>query len=247
MISALDLPSTADRARAQLPDRAACNRREALVDADLVRRFNAGDESAFDEIARRHRDRLFAVALGVLHNRADADEIVQDALLRAFRALGDFRGDSSLATWLHRIALNLARNRYWYFFRRRRHTSLSFESTFSDDNHATFADLIASDAAGPARVVQADEFGALVEQCMDKIGPGHRKILLLRNAQHWSYQAIGHSLGIKIGTVKSRLARARESLRAQLAATCPDFGPDALPTAWFEPLRPGAGVAALCA
>lgn len=249
MISSIDSSSSSAQVRPEtpVPERAALARLEALTDADLVRRFNAGDESAFAEIVTRHRERLFAVALGVLHNRADADEIAQDALVRAYRALAQFRGDSSLATWLHRIALNLARNRYWYFFRRRRHASLSFDSAFSDENQATLADLVASDAAGPERVAQADEFSAIIEQCMERIGPGHRKILALRNAEHRSYQAIGRSLGIKVGTVKSRIARARESLRMQLAAACPEFGPEAQPTAWFDPVRPGAGVAALCA
>jgi RNA polymerase sigma-70 factor (ECF subfamily) len=249
MISSIDSSSYSARVSPEtpVPERVALARREALIDAGLVRRFNAGDEPAFAEIVARHRERLFAVAFGVLHNRADADEIAQDALVRAYRALGGFRGDSSLATWLHRIALNLARNRYWYFFRRRRHASLSFDSAFSDENQSTLADLVASDAAGPARVAQAGEFGELVEQCMDRIGSGHRKILLLRNAEHWSYRAIGRSLGIKVGTVKSRIARARESLRVQLAAACPEFGPEAQPTAWFDPVRPGAGVEALCA
>jgi len=249
MISSIDSSSSSAQIRPEtpIPERVALARREALIDAELVRRFNSGDESAFNEIMLRHRERLFAVALGVLHNRADADEIAQDALVRAYRALADFRGDSSLATWLHRIALNLARNRYWYFFRRRRHASLSFDSAFSDENQATLADLVASDAAGPARVAQADEFGELVGQCMERIGAGQRKILLLRNAQHWSYQAIGRSLGIKVGTVKSRIARARESLRLQLADACPEFGPDAQPMAWFDPVRPGAGVEAICA
>ncbi len=220
--------------------------REALFDAELVRRFNSGDEPAFNEIVARHRERLFAVALGVLHNRADADEIAQDAFVRAYRALENFRGDASLATWLHRIALNLARNRYWYFFRRRRHAAVSFDCAFSDENQATLADLVASDAAGPAHVAQAEEFGILVAACMARLTRPQREILTLRNALHRSYAEIARELRIKVGTVKSRVARAREELRRLLAEACPEFGPEATPEAWFDAARPAGAVAALC-
>jgi len=105
---------------------------EAAYDATLVTRFNAGDESAFVEIMRRYHNRLFSLAHNLLRNAADAEEIVQDAFIRAHRGLANFRGDSSLATWLYRIALNLSRNRYWYFFRRRRQDSLSLDHSLKD-------------------------------------------------------------------------------------------------------------------
>ena len=89
---------------------------ESILDVDLVQRFNGGDESAFEEIMNRHKTRIFAAAMALLRNHADAEEITQDTFVRAHRGLAAFRGDSSLATWLHRIAVNLARNRYWYFF-----------------------------------------------------------------------------------------------------------------------------------
>src|SRR5579883_1178027 len=97
----------------------------AIEDTELVRRFVGGDETAFVEIMRRYQAKIFAVAHSLLHNHADAEEITQDTFIRAHRNLPRFRGDSSLATWLHRIAVNLARNRYWYFFRRKRHATLS--------------------------------------------------------------------------------------------------------------------------
>jgi len=118
--------------------RAAASAQEAAHDAALVRRFHTGDEAAFVEIVGRHRERVFAIALALLRNRADAEEIAQDTFIRAHRGLARFRGDSSLATWLHRIAVNLARNRYWYFFRRRRQDSLSLDCALSEDNSGTF-------------------------------------------------------------------------------------------------------------
>lgn len=220
---------------------------EALHDAALVNRFNAGDESAFVEIVTRYRDKMFSIALSVLRNPSDAEEIAQDTFIRAHRGLGRFRGDSALATWLHRIALNLSRNRYWYFFRRRRHATRSLDCPFNDDSTATFASLIASDAPSPVQQAVTDEFSELVTACMERLGPGHREILTRRNILHSSYGEIARALGISVGTVKSRVARARASLRLQLAKSCPEFAPDAAPGEWFDPIRSSGGLEAICA
>ena len=212
--------------------------REAIYDAELVRRFNAGDAPAFDEIISRYRERIFLVALAFLRNRADAEEIAQDTFVRAYRSLARFRGDSSLATWLHRIAINLARNRYWYFFRRQRHTTLSFDCALNDTTGATWSEMFASDAPSPAREVVTGEFSSIVSSCMEKLGESHREILTLRAVLNQSYQQIGAALGISVGTVKSRIARARTCLRKLLAEACPEFAADAMPADWFEPTRP---------
>jgi RNA polymerase sigma-70 factor (ECF subfamily) len=211
--------------------------REAAYDAGLVRRFNDGDEAAFVEIVARHRGRLLSVALSHLRNHADAEEIAQDTLIRAHRALARFRGDSSLATWLHHIAANLSRNRYKYFFCRRRHASVSLDSAISEGQPGTFADLVACDDPAPDRRAATDEFSELIGQCLEGLGAQHREILALRNGQRCSYGEIARTLGITVGTVKSRIARARESLRLLLVETYPEYSADAPPASWFEPAR----------
>jgi RNA polymerase sigma-70 factor (ECF subfamily) len=227
--------------------RSAASRCEALHDAGLVRRFNAGDENAFAEIVARYRERMFSVALALLKNRDDAEEIAQDTFIRAHRALATFRGDSSLVTWLHCITVNLARNRYWYFFRRRRHLTLSLDRAVSDDNQATFSDLVASDTATPAREAVLGEFSELIAACMARLTAGQQTILTLRIFSHCSYGEIARELAISVGTVKSRIARARESLRVLLAESCPEFTPDARPAAWFDHVRPAGGLEVICA
>ena len=210
---------------------------EAIQDAALVRQFNGGDESAFGEIMRRHRSRIFAAAMGLLHNHSDAEEITQDTFVRAHRGFSSFRGDSSVATWLHRIAVNLARNRYWYFFRRRRHFSISLDRSVGEDGDASLSDLISADVPDPARSTLREEFAALVDECLAALEAHHREILVLRIVHDHSYDEIAARLGIHVGTVKSRIARARESLRAKLVEICPEFSPDAKPGDWFEPAR----------
>ena len=207
----------------------------ASIDRALVARFNAGDEGAFVEIMNRYRAKIFTVTWGLLRNHADAEEITQDTFIRAHRGLGRFRGDSSLATWLHRIAVNLSRNRYWYFFRRRRQDSLSLDCALSPENAGTFSDLVADGGHTPAQDAAVGEFAELITSCMAQLEPGHREILTLRNVLDHPYEKIARLLGINVGTVKSRIARARENLRTLLAAACPEFDPKAAPADWFVP------------
>lgn len=216
-------------------------------DPELVRRCVGGDDDAFAEIMKRYRAKIFVVADSLLHNHADAEEITQDTFVRAHRNLARFRGDSSLATWLYRIAVNLARNRYWYFFRRRRHTTLSLDCPIGDEGDATLADLFSSNSPDPAQESSREEFVALISSCMEKLDPNHREILSMRNLKNQSYDEIAQLLGINPGTVKSRIARARERLRGLMSDACPEFAPNAAASEWFEPMRADRQIASLWA
>jgi RNA polymerase sigma-70 factor, ECF subfamily len=230
--------SSSAAATARIPsDRTArsnASREEARYDSILVSRFNSGDEPAFVEMITRHRDRVFAVAFNMLKNHADAEEIVQDTFIRAHKGLARFRGDSSLSTWLHRISMNLSRNRYWYFFRRRQHSTVSLNLELGGENTATIADLIASDSPSPSTEAAATDFLELVAGCMARLGADARKILFLRNTMDRSYGQIARELGVNIGTVKSRIARARRNLRVLLSECSPEFGLNDDPLVWFE-------------
>jgi RNA polymerase sigma-70 factor (ECF subfamily) len=200
--------------------------REAAYDAKLVAQFRSGREQAFVEIMERYRRRIFGLAQNLLRNVSDAEEITQDTFIRAHRGLAEFRGDSSLATWLYRIALNLSRNRYWYFFRRRRQDSISLELSLGEDSSATFSDLIAAESRSPLQETVTQEFTDLVARCMEKLDPTHREILTMRNILNLPYEEIANTIGINVGTVKSRIARARENLRKLMVAEAPEFGPE---------------------
>jgi RNA polymerase sigma-70 factor (ECF subfamily) len=234
--------TAAARPAAAATSRSAVSRNDAAHDAALVRRFNAGDEGAFTEIVTRHRAKMYSIALCHLRNHADAEEIAQDTFIRAHRGLSRFRGDSSLATWLHRIAFNLSRNRCKYYFCRRRHAMLSLDCPFNGESAATFSDLIACQVPGPAREATVGEFVKLVTECMEMLGSRQREILVLRNGLDQSYGEISRSLGISIGTVKSRIGRAREKLRELIAVSYPEFPQDASPFDWFESTRAGGTV-----
>ena len=210
---------------------------EAAHDATLVQQFNGGNQAAFLEIMERYREKTYRIARAVLRNHADAEEITQDTFVRAHRGLARFRGDSSLATWLHSVAINLARNRYWFNHRRRQHAMVSLDSPLRDDSASTFSDLLAAESASPVREAVSMEFSGLIEVCMTRLAPAHREILTLRNLLHNSYEEIGTKLGITVGTVKSRIARARYNVRAILSEMCPEFARESGLGEWFEPVR----------
>jgi RNA polymerase sigma-70 factor (ECF subfamily) len=216
----------------------------AAVDNGLISRFIAGDEGAFAELVRRHRCKILSISLALLRNHADAEEITQDTFLRVHRGLAQFRGTSSFATWLYRIAVNLSHNRYWYYFRRRRQDSFSLDQAVSPENSATLADLVTDGTADPARAAMAAEFATLVEGCMQSLEHRHREVLELRNNQNRSYEEIAALLGINTGTVKSRIARARVNLRQLLGEACPEFPRHAALADWFLPARTGGGLVA---
>jgi RNA polymerase sigma-70 factor (ECF subfamily) len=233
--------TTIEKSRGQVSDSAI----EAAYDCGLIERFNKGDEAAFVEIVNRYHSRIFGLAHNLLRNSADAEEIAQDTFIRAHRGLANFRGDSSLATWLYRIALNLSRNRYWYFFRRRRQDSVSLERPLSDESDSTFSDLIAADAHSPVQETVTQEFTELIAACMEKLDSRHREILTMRNVLNLPYDEIARALGINVGTVKSRIARARENLRKLLTEIAPEFSAEAGPEDFFIPNRAVPGCHAI--
>lgn len=235
------------RPSAQRLARATASRTEALHDAELVRRFNAGDETAFTEITTRYRAKMHVVARSVLRNDADAEEIAQDTFVRAHRGLARFRGDSSLSTWLHRITLNLSRNRYRYFARRHQQSTQSFDTMLSPDSTSTLASLIACDEPSPVQEAATAEFTEIVADCMTRLGAGHRDILTRRNVLNLTYGEIAVSFRISVGTVKSRIARARQNLRALLAKSCPEFSADSSPNEWLTEHRYSGQLEIACA
>ncbi|MCS6242876.1 MAG: sigma-70 family RNA polymerase sigma factor [Opitutus sp.] len=189
---------------------------EVALDRLLVDRFKSGDDAAFNEMVSRHWDRIYGMVHQLLRNQQDAEEVTQDAFIRAHRGLGNFRGEAAFSTWLYQIATNLARNRYWYWWRRRRDQTVSFDQPVSDSNSTPLSEVFSTDMATPGDITVNQELVDHIALGMEKIGAKHREVLILRNVKNLSYEEIAAVLGISVGTVKSRIARARESLRAAI-------------------------------
>ena len=185
----------------------------AATDDLLIERIKQGDAAAYNDIVSRYYDRIFARVSQLLKNKQDAEEVTQDAFIRAHRGLENFRGDSSFSTWLYQIATNLAHNRYWYWFRRKRDQSISLDQPLSDDSETTLENIMPAEGQSPAEAAVNQEFVDEVSARMQQLGEKHKEVLLLRNVKNLSYDEIADELQISVGTVKSRIARARESLR----------------------------------
>ena len=188
------------------------------IDADelLIERIKAGDMAAYNVMVIRHYDRIFSRVLQLLNNKQDAEEVTQDAFIRAHRSLENFRGDASFSTWLYQIATNLAHNRYWYWFRRKREQSISLDQPQCDDGSLTLENVMPCADENPAEAVVTQEFVDRVSACMQYLNDKHKEVLILRNVKNLTYDEIAQQLEISVGTVKSRIARARESLRGLL-------------------------------
>ncbi|MBN2068479.1 MAG: sigma-70 family RNA polymerase sigma factor [Opitutales bacterium] len=184
----------------------------------ILQQVKDGDHKAYQQIVDIYWDKIYNRVFGMLKTREDAEEITQDAFIKAHRGLENFRGDASFSTWLFQIANNLATNRYWYWIRRKRDLSISLEQNITDDGDMTLADTLAADVDDPAAITVIQELQTRIDVCLPELNRKHREILELRIKKHFSYEKIAQKLGISVGTVKSRIARARESLREKLEA-----------------------------
>ena len=191
-------------------------REEALLTA-----FRSGDAAAFDGLIEMYSAKLYKVAYALLGSRQDAEEVVQDTFLRAYRALGAFRGESSLETWLHRIALNLARNKYQWNHRRGAGLNVSLsqptDSDGGDSGQETEQD-VPDRRMEPDVVLEQDEIGTNIMKALNSLPDNLRETMVLRHVNDMPYELIAQRLDCKVGTVKSRLSRGREMLRDYLAA-----------------------------
>jgi RNA polymerase sigma-70 factor (ECF subfamily) len=190
-------------------------RAEVENDASLIARFRKGEEEAFDELVRKHQQRVFNIAYQVLRNFEDANEVAQDSFVKVYQHLAEFRGESAFTTWLYQIVTNLARNRVRYNQRRHKDDSVSLDCGEDDESgqpHIQPADP----AQTPDKIAAVAEQTRVIERAMEQLSEAHREVLVLRVLQELSYEEIAAVLECSIGTVKSRIARAREELQKVL-------------------------------
>ncbi len=177
------------------------------TEIDLIERHRIGDPSAFEEIYSQHEKMVFNLALRMTRSPEDAAELTQEVFLRVYRHLERFRGSSTLKTWVFRIALNCCRSR----FRRRR---LTFREPSPGDDDAL--ERIADPRADPERDALNSGLGERLDAALRRVPLAFREAVVLRDVHGFSYDEIGEILRIRIGTVRSRIARGRERLRCML-------------------------------
>jgi RNA polymerase sigma-70 factor (ECF subfamily) len=198
-----------------------------LEDRDLVARSKSGDSRAFNCLVRNHWRHVYLRVFGYLRNREESEDITQETFIRAYRGLPRFRGESSFGTWLYPIAFRLSINRLAYLRRRMRGRTVSLDEPVGGDSGLTVADTIASEGSGPDEASVSAEFSAQVATALARLKPSYRQMLVCRAIQHRSYLEMAELFHQPVGTIKSRLARAREALRRLLPRDETDAAPEA--------------------
>ncbi|MPZ18575.1 MAG: sigma-70 family RNA polymerase sigma factor [Luteitalea sp.] len=182
------------------------------VEAELVARCRAGDEQACTALVEAHQRMVYQLALHLLGEHDEALDLSQEVFLRVFRTLPSFRGHASLRTWIYRIVINQARNRQRWWRRRKQREQVSL-----DDNLHRLREVPDPDRGDdPEATVERKEVVEFVWRALDRLPFDQRTAIVLREIDGLSYDEIAYSLGVAVGTVKSRLARARHQLREEL-------------------------------
>jgi RNA polymerase sigma-70 factor (ECF subfamily) len=182
------------------------------AEAALIQRCAAGEQSACAELVASHERMVYQLAYHLLGDRDEALDLSQEVFLRVFRTLPSFRGQSALKTWIYRIAINQARNRQRWWRRRRRADQVPLEQHVVE--HGELAQP--TDTDSPHRALARKELAARLWAALDGLPFDQRTVVVLREIDGLSYEEIAESLDVAIGTVKSRLTRARQTLRREL-------------------------------
>jgi RNA polymerase sigma-70 factor (ECF subfamily) len=186
----------------------------ALEDHRLLTGLQAGDETAYEQLIQRFQTPVYNLAWRLLNNPSDASDVVQEVFLKVFRSVGTFRGESSLRTWIYRIAVNESHNRRrWHFRHRRGETGI--DEVF-DENEGRERPLL-DNGETPFDFTMNREAQDLLEEGLSAINPVFGAALVLREVEDLSYEEIAQVLDVSIGTVKSRILRGRDALGRYLA------------------------------
>lgn len=196
------------------------NRRKAPTDdsaddADLIRLFLNGEKGAFDQLVMRHQNRVFNLCYRFFGDMYEANDMTQEIFIKAYRSMGTFRFESGFSTWLYRIAVNTCRNRLKsidYRFKKMMSSIHGEKDSGADETIAELPDVTSS----PVLALEAKESALLVQKAIDDLPHDKKAMVILRDIEGLSYEEIASISGVALGTVKSKLARARHALKKKL-------------------------------
>ncbi len=181
----------------------------SLQEASLIEQSKAGNIESFEQLIIAHQKKAFNIAYRILGNLEDANDVTQEALLKAYRGINKFNGKSSFSTWLYAIVNNACMD----FIRKNRKTTVTYLDREYETEEGSYKAQVYSDEDTPEAVLEKKEVQRLVNEAINKLSYEHRKIIVLRDIQQFSYQEIAQMLNCSEGTVKSRISRARTNLK----------------------------------
>ena len=187
-----------------------------VQDGQFIERLKRGESAAFETLVNERSGEIYGLLYRLTENPEEARDLTQETFLRAFQSIRSFRGDSDLRTWIYRIAINQARNRWRWWRRRRRDSTVSIDSTGENGKPALVATLKAENVQSPEQDTLAHERERILRNALKDLRRVYRETVILRDIEGFAYEEIAVALDISVGTVKSRLARGRQELRSKL-------------------------------
>lgn len=184
---------------------------EEVTDGELVRRAQAGDKGAFDTLVRKYQHKIVKLVGRYVHDQSEVFDVAQEAFLKAYRALPRFRGDSAFYTWIYRIAINTAKNHLVAQGRRPPGSDIDAEDAEQIAGYGLFSDI-----GTPERMALRDEIESTVFETIEELPDDLRAAITLRELDGMSYEEIAEAMDCPIGTVRSRIFRAREAIENRL-------------------------------
>ncbi len=182
----------------------------------FIERLKRSDPAAFETLVKERSGEIYGLLYRLTENAEEARDLTQETFLRAFQSIGQFRGESDLRTWIYRIAINQARNRWRWWRRRHRDTTVSIDATETPGNAAVIAQLSSDRSSDPEHSAIAHERERALRKALSSLKRVYREAVVLRDIEGFAYDEIATALDISVGTVKSRLARGRQELRRKL-------------------------------
>jgi RNA polymerase sigma-70 factor (ECF subfamily) len=206
------------RAHADIEEVAVATAVEARPSGDplFLERLRRGDAAAFEQLVAERSADVYALLYRLTSEPEEARDLTQETFLRAFQAIGRFRGDADLKTWIYRIAINQARNRWRWWRRRKRDMTVSLDAPVGEQEQPLVARLQSTDAINPEEATMAREREGQLHEALNALRRAYREAVILRDIEGFTYEEIAATLQISIGTVKSRLSRGRLELRRML-------------------------------
>jgi RNA polymerase sigma-70 factor (ECF subfamily) len=186
------------------------------IEAQFIERLKRGDAAAFEKLVNERSGEIYGLLYRLTESREEARDLTQETFLRAFQSIGQFRGESDLRTWIYRIAINQARNRWRWWRRRRRDVTVSIDAPAPSGQVSLIGTLKSDDGNNPERETLAHEREQALRKALGSLKRVYREAVLLRDIEGFAYEEIAVALDISVGTVKSRLARGRQELRRKL-------------------------------
>ena len=187
----------------------------ARSETEFIERLKRGEAAAFEELVAERSGEIYGLLFRLTENREEARDLTQETFLRAFQSIDRFRGEADLRTWIYRIAINQARNRWRWWRRRHRDSTVSLDATQGQSNQ-TLIKTLAEPTDNPEQQALAHERELALRSALQKVGRAYRETVILRDIEGFTYEEIALTLEINVGTVKSRLARGRQELKRNL-------------------------------